>query len=149
MDFVNKRPHAASSLLLQFTKYAFVGGIAAAIDISVFYTAANILGINHIVSNTLSFVMGLIFNYYASSKWVFNKQNRSLLRDFVVFSVIGLLGLLLSNLILYVLVDWNILHTLLPFLSAGTIKLIAKLNAVAIVLFWNFAARKKLVFSTT
>lgn len=140
-----------NNIYVQFFRYAIVGGFAALADISVFYLAANIIGINHIIANTMSFIFGLLLNYFMSRVWVFNKQTQSMIRDFILFAVIGVIGLLLSNMILYVLVDlrllYNIFAIILSFNGDNFTKISAKLVSVFIVLFWNFVARKKIVFA--
>ena len=139
--------HESNSLIVQFFRYGIVGGIASAVDISVFYIAVNLADINHLIANTLSFSFGLIVNYFLSREWVFNKKKHNARKDFLLFAVIGVLGLLLSNLILFILIDCNVLYKLLPVLDSNLTKLTAKLIAVFVVLFWNFIARKKIVFN--
>lgn len=138
---------ASENSIIQFLRYSIVGGIAALIDIALFYIFANILLFNHLSANTTSFTAGLLVNYCLSRNWVFNSHSRRFLRDFLLFAVIGVVGLLLSNLILFLLIDAGLLSRILRFWSSNSIKLAAKLTAVFIVLFWNFIARKKLVFS--
>lgn len=137
-----------SGIIVQFLRYALVGSVASVVDISLFHLAANLVGVNHIAANTLSFVFGLQVNYFLSRQWVFNKARHSFGRDFALFALIGIIGLLLSNLILYVLVDMNILHRILGFMDNESVKLAAKLAAVIIVLLWNFTARRRIVFGS-
>lgn len=137
-----------NSGLGQFMKYCFVGGFASLADVSIFYTMTGILEANHILSNTLSFSIGLLVNYFLSREWVFGQQTHKFTRDFVLFAIIGVIGLCISNLILYLLIDWAILFRLFAWADTGLLKLAAKLIAVFTVLFWNFAARKRFVFHT-
>jgi putative flippase GtrA len=136
------------SVLSQFLRYLIVGGISAFIDIFIFTLGVNVLGINHIISNSISFVFGLVANYLLSRKWVFNQKVHNPGRDFFLFSVIGLIGLILSNILIYILIDLRVLYYLLASTSDNLIKPFAKLIVINIVLFWNFIARKKIVFST-
>lgn len=136
----------SNSFIVQFFRYAIVGGISAVVDISLFTLLANAFGMNHLAANTLSFIAGLLINYLLSRKWVFNKLTLDFGRDFLLFAIIGVMGLLLSNLILYILIDRRAMYSLLYFLSDGFIKTSSKIAATFIVLFWNFIARKKIVF---
>jgi len=133
-------------LIEQFLRYAVVGGIASVADVSLYYVAAGIFDANHLLANTLSFSVGLLVNYFLSREWVFNYSRHRFGRDFVLFAVIGVIGLGISSLILFLLVDMGILSGLLYFAGDDFIKLAAKLIAVLTVLFWNFFARKKIVF---
>jgi putative flippase GtrA len=134
-------------LKIQFFRYALVGGAASVADIAIYSYLTGSVMLHPILSNTVSFITGLLINYFMSRKWVFNQQTHNFRKDFSLFAVIGLIGLLLSNLILYILLDIGVLYNILFFLGDNFIKLAAKLVAVIIVLFWNFAARKRFVFS--
>lgn len=139
--------YSNNSTLVQLLRYVIVGGFASAADISIFYIAAASFGLNHIIANTLSFLAGLLINYILSTVWVFGQSSYSKFKGFFLFCIIGILGLMISNLILYMLIDYRILYHILPILGEDFVKLMAKLCAVVIVLLWNFTARKKLVFN--
>jgi len=134
-----------NGVFIQFLRYVVVGGIAAVVDISLFHVGANILEINYIIVNTLSFTIATLVNYFLSRNWVFNNNSGVFTKDFLLFTIIGIIGIFLSNLILFVLIDCNILINLLPNLSASYIKLSAKIIAVCLVLFWSFFGRKKIM----
>lgn len=136
----------SKNLIIQFLRYAIVGGISAVADISVFSLTANVFGINPLAANTISFTLGLLINYFLSRQWVFNRKSHEFKRDFLLFAAIGLIGLLISNLIIYILIDKKLMYSILYFLSDSMIKTSSKVIATFIVLFWNFFARKKIVF---
>jgi putative flippase GtrA len=117
------------------------------IDISIYSLLANGFSVNHLIANTISFIFGLLTNYLLSRTWVFGRQRHNFARDFVLFAVIGIIGLFFSNFILLFLIDFKILHMILTFLNNDQIVFLAKIIAVFLVLFWNFIARKKLVFN--
>jgi len=129
----------------QFIRYMIVGGIASLADVSVFYIASNILGIYELAANTMSFVLGLLVNYFLSRGWVFNSRKSNLKKDFLPFALIGLIGLVISNILLFILLDLGLMKAVV-FLKDDIANLAAKLLTVFVVLFWNFAARKKIVF---
>ena len=139
----------SNNTMVQFIRYSFVGFVATAADMLVFHVLCNVIGINHIVANSFSFICGLIVNYLMSRKWVFNAATGYSLKEFILFSVIGVIGLGLSNLILYVLIDLGVFVYFIRLGNMEIVKLISKCIAVIIVLMWNFLARKKLVFVNT
>ena len=63
------------------------------------------------------------------------KQGGGLLQGFIMFSLIGVIGLGINLLLMYMLVDGLRIWYML-----------AKAVSMAVVLGWNFIARKKLVF---
>lgn len=120
---------------LQFFRYLLVGGGAALVDTGSLYLLYAAWGVHHLIAAAAGFLLGLIVNYFISIAWVF--ESRGKLRDeFILFSVIGLGGLALTELILWVSVDIAQL-TVLP----------GKAIALGLVLLWNFWMRKRFVFA--
>jgi putative flippase GtrA len=129
-----------------------VGGFATAVDMGVFYLAANIVHIHYLVANTISFSFGLFISYFLSREWVFSRKSHKFARDFILFTITSLIGLLISNLVLYFLIDRNGLKELLSWLqpiNEDTIKMIAKIVASFIVLVWNFITKNFIVFKNS
>ncbi|MGI6779034.1 MAG: GtrA family protein [Acetivibrionales bacterium] len=135
-----------NSTVYQFIRYVVTGGTASLADISIFSIGANTLDINHIQSNSMGFVVGLTVNYLLSRGWVFNKSNHKVIRDFFLFSLIGIIGLILSNIFMYIMVDTGLLYAILASSNDELVKVLAKLLVTFLVLLWNFAARRRLVF---
>lgn len=138
--------YGSENVLVQFLRYAVVGGLSTIVDYTVFLLCANLLFMNNYISNTISFILGLLTNYFLSRRWVFNKTEHAFGRDFILFAFIGVIGLLISNFILFALIDCRIISTVFHISNANATKMIGKAAAVFIVLFWNFVARKKIVF---
>ena len=135
------------STLFQFLRYLIVGGLAAFIDIIVFFFCVTFISPNIYLSKTISFIFSLLVNFLLSRSWVFSKGSNNFKRDFLVFSLVGLIGLVLSYLILFILLQKGFLVFIFPTtLNETTIKSIANVIAISIVIFWNFNARKKFVF---
>jgi len=137
-----------NNLLVQFLRYAIVGGIASILDVSLFLLSVNYLQIRHIPANTISFVSGLLVNYFLSRDWVFNQQKHNFKKDFISFSFIGIIGLLISNLMLYFLIDCRIIYVFLGYINTKALTFFSKLMTIIVVLFWNFTARRKFVFKS-
>lgn len=119
-------------LLLQIFKFIIVGGTATIIDWAVYYVLYNFLHVNPLIANILSFTVSVIYNYIASVKWVFDvnkeKSKIKMVIEFLVFSVIGLL---ISELLLWLGINKLSLNAML-----------VKIVATAIVMVFNFITRK-------
>ena len=120
------------NLFVQIFKFVIVGGTATIIDWIIYYLLYNFLHIPPLIANILSFSVSVIYNYIASVKWVFNvNQEKSKKRMFIEFMIFSILGLLLSELLLWILID---------LLSINA--MISKIVATAIVMVFNFITRK-------
>ncbi len=125
---------------VQFFRYCFVGGVAAVLDTGLVVYLTDYVKIYYIFSVIAGFIIGVTVNYLLSSLWVFHRELSSVSKkqhviDISLFTFIGIIGLILTIIIIWVLFD----------LFSFSI-LISKLIAVAIVLSWNFLARKYFVF---
>ena len=119
-------------LLAQIMKFGIVGVIATVIDFGVMNLLHYGLHLDILVANTAGFVISLVFNYLASMKYVFaHKEGMSRRREFVIFVVLSVIGLVLNDGIVLVL------NTRLGFEAN-----IAKICATAIVMVYNFVTRK-------
>lgn len=137
----------STTTLQQLMRGVLVGVVAAIADLSVFTLAVHLLGIHHILSNTAAFSVGLTVNYLLSREWVFGRKIHHTRRDFLLFSLIGVIGLLLSNLLLFFLVDLGLIHILLPPAGDRILKTLAKLLTIVLVFLWNFFIRRRVVFA--
>lgn len=123
--------------LLQLFRYTFVGGFAFLVDFGTLFLLTEFLKIHYLISAGIAFIFGLIVNYFLSIKWVFNSrvmENRLL--EFLLFTLIGFIGLLLNELFLWILTDILLIYYLL-----------SKIITTIIVYFWNFFLRKLLLFN--
>ncbi|MBR3835189.1 MAG: GtrA family protein [Clostridia bacterium] len=122
---------------LQFFRYVFVGGIATVADWSVLAFVTEVLKVHHLISSVVSFVAGLIVNFFLSKLLVFkaSEAKTNPMMEFVGYAVIGVVGLGLTELILFLLTD-----------KAGLHYMISKVVATAVVLVWNYVARKKVLY---
>jgi putative flippase GtrA len=129
---------------LEFVRYAFVGGAAFLVDYGLFWLSKefvfNAFGdIGVYLATALGFISGLMFNYILSIVFVFKsarEQNKGKsVGGFMLFATIGVVGLLMSE------------GGMMLFYGAiGIHYLIAKVLVSGIVLIWNYAARKLLIF---
>ena len=119
-------------LWIQIIKFGIVGGIATIIDWFVYFLLNKILLINPFLSNLLSFLVSVIYNYIASVKWVFHvnkeKNQKRLCFEFLLFSVIGLF---LTEILLWVFMYCFHMDSM-----------VSKIGATIIVMVFNFITRK-------
>lgn len=131
------------SLVMEFLRYAVVGGLAFVADF-VSLVAAQELVFDRFswgvyASTVIGFIVGLAVNYILSLLFVFTQakdcgKGRSF-GAFVVFGLIGLVGLGLTELGMWVgieILTWNYM--------------IVKVLVTGAVLFWNYLGRKVLIF---
>ncbi len=119
-------------LVKQLMKFGIVGVVSTALDYGLMVLFTEAFGIFYLLSSTLSYAISLIFNYFASMKFVFRgRQDQSRLREFLIFTVLCLLGMGLNQLILWLLVEMGGVHYM-----------VSKLLATVVVMIWNFATRK-------
>lgn len=124
-------------LLRQLLRYGVVGGVAFIVDYGTLYALTEFAGVHHLLSAVIAFGAGLLVNYTLSILWVFRgERSWKPAAEFTAFALIGLIGAGLNELIIWLGTDVAGLHYLL-----------SKLLSTAIVFFWNFFARKLLLFS--
>jgi putative flippase GtrA len=119
---------------IQFFRYIFVGGSSAVLDLLVYFIGTEYFGIHYLLANLIAFFFGVSWNYTFGLLWVFESKHKRMKEFFMVFSI-AFLGLLWSEILLYLFVDFG-------HIDHG----IAKIIVLWIVLFWNFGMRKFFVF---
>lgn len=122
------------ALRREFLRYAVVGAVAFAVDWAVLRLSLG-LGVHYLAATAAGFVVGLAVNYGLCVAWAWRGTRATTLRDFVVFSLIGVGGLLLTEGLMRLAVE-----------TAGMAAPLAKLPIAGLVLLWNFGLRRFLVF---
>ena len=138
-----ERKQQLKRLFFEFVRYCLVGGLAFLVDFGVLVLFNTILpelyGYRLYVATAIGFIAGLVFNYIFSLLFVFKSARQSKAGRsagaFVIFTVIGLVGLGLTELGMY----------------AGTTLLainymLVKIVVTAVVLMWNYIGRKLFIF---
>lgn len=124
----------------QFIAYIFASGVAFVLNTIVLLLVRNyMLNIGYSVhmadaiGSILGFIIGLLTNYFLSLLFVF--QSKSSMKDFTIVLIVGIIGLFMTS---------GGLILLNAYL--GIPILLAQFIVTGIVFFWNFAARKLLVY---
>ena len=132
-----------TSLVKEFARYLVVGGTAFIIDYGLFWiTSAYVFGTEGLgvyFATAVGFIAGLVYNYILSLVFVFKsakEQNKGkTFGAFLIFAVIGVIGLALSEAGMYLVYD--LLHVN---------EYIARLLVAGVVTIFNYGARKILIF---
>lgn len=122
---------------LQFFRYLFVGGIATVADWGVLFLLTEFAHIYFLISTLIAFFAGLATNFVLSKQLVFkaNEAKVSPLMEFLSYAIIGVVGLGITELIMILFTScWNFHYML------------SKCIATIVVLFWNYAARKYILY---
>ena len=120
-------------LVIQIFKFIVVGGIATIIDWIIYFVLYHFLKVPPLIANIISFSVSVVYNYWASCKYVFNvTKDKSKLRLFVEFIIFALIGLGINELIIFGLYN-----------KAGWNAMLVKVLATIIVMTFNFITRKK------
>lgn len=137
-DLLNRLLKAETDdLATQLFRYFLVGGLAFLVDYGSLWFLTEVCGLHYLLSAAIAFLLGLTCNYLLSTHWVFNSRRmKSRWGEFVVFAIIGIAGLGLNELIMYLGTDVFQLHYM-----------VSKLISTALVFFWNFFARKFILFN--
>ncbi len=122
---------------LQFFRYLFVGGVATIVDWGVLYVMTSVLGVYYLYSSIASFMAGLLTNFILSKLLVFKASEARVnpWMEFLGYALIGVVGLGITELILYVMTD-----------LLGVYYMVSKVVATVVVLAWNYIARKKILY---
>lgn len=120
------------NIFIQMFRYVFVGGTAFIVDFFFLYFFSDICGIYYLISGVLSFIISVLVNYIMSTKWVFNQDNiENKIIEFNLFILISAIGLVFTEILLWLFTD-----------IFGFYYLLSKVISAAIVMFWNFIARR-------
>lgn len=149
------------SLILEIFRFLIVGGTATLFDYAVSYLfyqwilPASLIGQTPslILSTALGFCAGLLVNWILSVKFVFrnvkNKEKSRSKKSFFIFTVIGVIGLAVTEFGMHFgvsLLPEIVLFSSSAFLGAEWKWWIMKVVMTCIVLVWNYIGRKLLIF---
>ncbi|CDE38270.1 putative uncharacterized protein [Mycoplasma sp. CAG:472] len=120
-------------LINQILKFGVVGGIAFVIDYGILFLLAKVIGLNELISAAISFIVSLTFNYFLSTKWVFDAKKQTP-KEVIIFVLLSVVGLGINEVLIY-----------LGTKKLGIDVMIVKLFATAIVMVYNFITRKLII----
>lgn len=119
-------------LINQLLKFGIVGVICFGIDYGLMVFSTEVLGIQYLVSCGISFTVSVVVNYLLSMRYVFySKDEMSKHREFIIFIVLSVVGLGLTELLMWMFVDFGDIYYMF-----------SKIIVTAIVMMYNFITRK-------
>ncbi len=138
-------------LIAQILKFGVVGGLSFVIDfvitmiVSFICRSAGVSVANAAtVGGLFGFCISLIFNYFMSMKFVFErKDDMDRKKEFAIFTLLSLIGLGINELILYFGVV--ICDSIIPDIVSGYPSVVTagvKMFATGVVMVYNFISRK-------
>ena len=131
----------------RFAKFAIVGAAGSVTDFTVLNVLVQLFGFKPVWANIFSFAAAVIQNFLLNRRWTFpESKQRQAGRQLVQFALVSVIGLGINTLILatvdHLLINfWTHLvgHEHLGFTISYNF---AKLVAIGVVLFWNFAGNR-------
>jgi putative flippase GtrA len=117
-----------------FVLYSLIGATGASIDFLIFLLLTSVTSLNYLPANIISVSCGITNNFIWNVKFNFTVKEKLFIR-FIAFYCIGLTGMGLSTLLLYLLVDLG-----------GIESAFAKLMTIGVVVIIQFWLNKYISF---
>ena len=142
LDFKGLFYQKTDNIFIQFFRYCFVGGLATLVEGGALWLIQHFvfreqIGFTVYISQGIAFVLGLIANFVLSKLFVFQEKSETTnaVGEFVTYAVVGVVGLLIKELLLWV---FNI--------QIGWHYMLVWVFSTVIVLIWNYAGRRVLLY---
>jgi len=126
----------SQGIIRKFFKFVIVGFSGLFVDFGITFLFKEKLKVQKYVSNSIGFISAASSNYLLNRIWTFHSENPKVLVEYSQFMIISVIGLLVNNLVLWLIVSrlkWNFYF--------------AKLCAIGIVTIWNFGANAFITFA--
>jgi putative flippase GtrA len=118
-------------------RYLVASAVALAVDAGLYIALIRLANVHYLAAAPAGYALGILIIYLLSTRWVFrNRRLASARSEFLIFTLIGVAGLLLNQLVIYVCVE-----------RFATSFELAKLASAAIVFGVNFGGRKLILFT--
>lgn len=121
------------TLFYQLTLYFVLGGLLTLLEWVGFWMLVYLCGVHYLIANVLLFIIFVPLTMVVFRKAVFKKDKRK--NELSKTFVINIIGLLINSLILWLLVEFISLESL-----------VAKILTSFLVAFYSFFARKILIY---
>lgn len=115
--------------------YAFFGVLTTLINIFVFFLMRDFLNSSIVISNTIAWLLSVLFAFVTNKKWVFESKNNQRLKEMVHFYLARIATLLIETIVLYILIDLMLINDT-----------ISKVFSNIIVIVLNYVFSKMFVF---
>ena len=89
-------------IIIQLIKFGIVGVIAAVIDFGTLMLLKEVLHLDVLVASAMAFSLSVIANYILSMLFVFKGSENGKVKEFILFVLLSIGGLLLNQFIMWV-----------------------------------------------
>jgi len=124
------------TIIRQASKYLITGITAAAAEYLLVYILTELGGFWYIASNTAALTAGFWISFLLNRYWSFKSGGR-ITRQLALYFMLFVFNLGFSNLVVWLLTE-----------KAGMHYLLSKAAAMAIIVMWNFAILRKVIYKT-
>lgn len=114
--------------------YGIIGSFTASLDFACFTLLTKLLGTNYLLANCISVLVGITTSFLLNRSYNFKVKDKVVQR-FSIFLTVGLLGLLLSNVILWFGIE-----------RLGANKIVVKLASIVLVVIFQFLLNNFITF---
>lgn len=120
----------------EFTRYFWAGSLTFLVDFTLLLLLTEFAGINYLWSNLAAVSVGIVMSYVLCVKWVFlDRRYNRVVFEFPLFVLTCFVGILLNELLLWLLVEF-----------AGSHYLVAKVIVTFVIFVINFCLKKLILF---
>jgi putative flippase GtrA len=123
------------SILWKFFKFGIVGFSGVLVDFGVTYLVKEKMKGSKYLANSLGFAFAVTSNFLLNRIWTFESKDSLVWLQYSKFILVALIGLVLSNGMVYLLTERKKLNFYL-----------AKVIAIGVVMLWNFVANYQFTF---
>ena len=114
-------------IFLEFIKFCATGFSGMIIDFGATWILKEKFRINKYAANSTGFILAATSNYLLNRLWTFHSENQQILTEYFSFMLISFAGLIINNLVIFLLHDKIKMNFYL-----------SKLLAIGVVTLWNF-----------
>lgn len=150
---VDLAPKRYRPITKQFIKFGITGTIGAIVDFSTYnlitrifgFTAFyTVFGLNIIVANNISVMLAIVSNFFLNKYWTFRDKNNQVAKQWLGFFTFNVMTWVLNQILVAVFVSSL---PIFDVLFGSQEDNMAKVFAIAIILFVNFIGSKFLIFN--
>lgn len=125
------------NVYVQLFRYLLSGGTAFLMDVGLMILLKEVFGVHYLTASIIGFIVGLIFTYILSIRWIFDERRlANKWNELVVFALIGVVGIGLT---------WFFMKLFTSILLLYYV--FSKVLTTVIVSLWNFGAKKLILFT--
>lgn len=120
----------------EYFKYCLIGVLVTGLDFFILTVEVELLHIYYLIAASISYSIAAVVHYFLSADYVFSDSaTKKGFYEFFVFLLLGVIGLLLYELFMWLFVNFGHIHYL-----------IAKIFSTGVTFSFNFFSRKYILF---